>query len=360
MGKAKHYIAVTALIVVATIALRYLILEPIYRLPAAASAEAGPIDTMFQAHFWLISFLFALIMVFMLYAVVVFRRKPGDDEMGPYVHGHTGLEIAWTVIPTVIVIGFGIWGSVMLNDLIRPKPEEMTIRVWGQQWAWLFEYPEQGGITTPELILPVNQPILLEMESRDVLHAFWVPEFRVKQDLLPGRKTYLRITPTELGEYRVLCAEICGLQHAGMVAAARVVDQNEFAAWADERMAAPAFAEMTPVERGEIWYTEFGCQGCHTISVDEGERAGPTWVGMYGHEVLLLDGTTVIADDDYLRESIMDPNAKIVAGYTSPSQMAGLNFETRIPDREAEILANEGLELDIIADLIAFMQTVRE
>jgi cytochrome c oxidase subunit II len=360
MGKAKHYIAVTLLIIATTLVLRFFILGPIYTLPLAASAEAGPIDTMFDAHFWLISFLFALIMVFMLYAVVVFRRKPGDEEMGPYVHGHTGLEIAWTVIPTVIVIGFGIWGSVMLNDLIKPKEDEMTIRVWGQQWAWLFEYPEQGGITTPELILPLNQPILLEMESRDVLHAFWVPEFRVKQDLLPGRKTYLRITPTELGEYSVLCAEICGLQHAGMVAPARVVDQNEFAAWVDERLSGPAFAEMTPAERGEIWYIEFGCQACHTLSESEGVRAGPTWANIYGSEVTLTDGTRLISDDDYLRESIMNPDAKIVAGYTSPSLMAAMNFETRIPDREAEILANEGLELDIIADLIAFMQTLQE
>ena len=358
MGKAKHYIAVTVLIILTTLALRFFVLGPLYRLPPAASTQAGPIDIMFNAHFWLISFLFALIMVFMLYSVFVFRRRQGDDEMGPYIHGNTGLEIAWTIIPTMIVVGFGIWGAVVLNDLTAPNPQEMTIRVWGQQWAWLFEYPEQEGITTPELVLPLNQPVVLEMESRDVLHSFWIPEFRVKQDLLPGRKTYLRITATELGDYKIRCAEICGLQHSIMLADVRVVEQDEFVAWADERMAVPAFAEMTPEERGEIWHTEFGCLACHTTSADANPLAGPTWAGVYGREEALADGTTVTVDDAYIRESILNPNAKIVAGYADPSLMASQGYETRIPDREAELLAAEGVEIDIIADLIAYMRTL--
>jgi len=356
MGKRKHYIAVVVLIVLTTFALRFLILGPIYRLPMAASSEAGPIDTMFDAHFWLISFLFALIMVFMLYSAVVFRRKPGDEEMGSYVHGHTGLEIAWTFIPTVVVIGFGVWGAVTLNALTSPDPEEMTIRVWGQQWAWLFEYPEQEGISTPELVLPANQPIVLEMESYDVLHSFWIPEFRVKQDLMPGRKTYLRLTATEPGNYELVCAEICGLQHTTMVADVRVVSQSEFVAWADERMAGPAYAEMTPAERGEIWYTEFGCIACH--SLDGRVMAGPTWLGVYGREEQLADGTTVTVDEAYIRESIIDPTLKVVATY-NPDIMPK-DFGVRITDKEAAILAAEGVSIDIIADLIAFMQTIEE
>ncbi|MBK8988531.1 MAG: cytochrome c oxidase subunit II [Chloroflexi bacterium] len=356
MGKRKHYIAVAVLIVLTTLVLRFFILGPLYVLPTAASSEAGPIDAMFDAHFWLISFLFALIMVFMLYSAVVFRRKPGDEEMGTYVHGHTGLEIAWTFIPTVFVIGFGIWGAVTLNALTAPNPEEMTIRVWGQQWAWLFEYPQQEGITAPELILPINQPIVLEMESRDVLHSFWIPEFRVKQDLLPGRKTFLRITATELGDYKLLCAEICGLQHTTMVADVRVVSQSEFVAWADERMGGPAYAEMTPAERGEIWYTEYGCLACH--SLDGRDMAGPTWLGLYGHEAQLADGTAVPVDDDYLRESIVNPNLKLVAGYNA--DVMPQNFGERMAEKEAQILAAEGISIDTIADLIAFIQTIQE
>ncbi|MCB8988785.1 MAG: cytochrome c oxidase subunit II [Ardenticatenaceae bacterium] len=356
MGKAKHYIAVTVLVILATVFLRLLVLGPIYRLPIAASAQAGPIDTMFSAHFWMISFLFALIMVFMLYSVFVFRRKEGDNEMGPYIHGNAGLEIAWTIIPTMFVVGFGIWGAVTLNQLTKPNPDEMTIQVWGQQWAWLFQYPEQDGITTPELVLPVNQPVVLEMESRDVLHSFWIPEFRVKQDLLPGRKTYLRITPTEVGTYKVRCAEICGLQHSIMLADVRVVDQSEFTAWADELMAAPAYADLTPAARGEIWYTEFGCNACH--SLDGSVLAGPSWQGIYGHQAELADGTTATVDDAYIRESILNPNQQIVAGF-APNVMPQ-DFETRMAEKEADIAASQGADIDIINDITAFMQTIEQ
>jgi cytochrome c oxidase subunit 2 len=355
MRKAKHFIAVTVLVILSTIIMRFGILDVIYRLPVAASWEAGPIDLMFYWHFWVISFLFSLIMVLMIYSVVVFRRREGDDEPGKYIHGHTGLEITWTVIPVLFVIGFGVWGTLTLNALVAPKPDEMTIKVYGQQWAWLFEYPEQGGITTPELVLPVDQPILLEMEARDVLHSFWIPEFRVKQDLVPDTITYLRITPTKIGNYTLRCAEICGLQHSTMLSEVRVVSQEEFAAWTDERTAVPAYAEMSPEERGEIWYTELGCSGCH--SVDGAQSAGPTWQGIMGREELLEDGTTVTIDAAYIHDSIFDPNAQIVAGFNA---IMPQNYETTITDKEAELLASEGVEISIIDDLIAFMQTLEE
>ncbi|MCZ7667594.1 MAG: cytochrome c oxidase subunit II [Chloroflexi bacterium] len=167
MGKAKHYIIVATLVVISTLFLRWVLLY-LYRLPDPASAQAVPIDQMFNAHFWLISFLFSLIMVFMLYSIVVFKRRQGDDEPGPYVHGNTTIEIIWTVIPVLVVIGFGYWGVTVLNALTAEQPDEMTIKVYGQQWSWQFEYPEQEGITSSDLILPVDQKILLEMESLDV------------------------------------------------------------------------------------------------------------------------------------------------------------------------------------------------
>ena len=356
MGKAKHYITVAVLIVISTFFLRW-VLSYLYRLPVAASTQAVGIDQLFNAHFWLIAFLFSLIMVFMLYAVVVFKRKEGDDEPGPHVHSNTGLEIAWTVIPIFFVIGFGYWGVTLLNALTSQQPNEMVVKVYGQQWVWQFEYPEQEGITSQELVLPIDQKILLEMESKDVLHSFWIPEFRVKQDLVPDTITNLRITPTKLGDYRLLCAEICGLNHSLMKADVRVVSQSEFDAWVEEKLNTPAYADMTPAERGEIWYTELGCIGCHNLTGDPG-GAGPTWKGIYGRQEQLLDGSTVTVDDAYIIESILNPNAKIVAGYTDPSLMAGQNYETRIPERAAEILANEGVEIDIIDDIIAFMKTI--
>jgi cytochrome c oxidase subunit 2 len=354
MGKAKHYIVVTVLVIFSTLGTRGL-LTYLYRLPVAASAQAVPIDNMFDVHFWLISFLFSLIMVFMLYSVVVFKRKEGDDEPGPYVHGHTGLEILWTIIPVIVVLGFGYWGVVMLSALTTENPEEMTIKVYGQQWSWQFEYPEQENITSPTLVLPIDQPILLDMESRDVLHSFWIPEFRVKQDLVPQTVTYLRITPTKEGEYTLRCAEICGFDHTKMLADVLVVSQSEFDAWVEERLDVPAYGEMTAEERGEIWYTELGCAGCHNLTGDPG-GAGPTWQGIYGREEQLTDGTSVIVDHAYIYSSILEPDSQIVEGFNEG--IMPKNLGTRIDERQAEILVNEGIEIGIIDDLIAFMQTI--
>ncbi|MCZ7667593.1 MAG: hypothetical protein M5U34_10445 [Chloroflexi bacterium] len=179
----------------------------------------------------------------------------------------------------------------------------------------------------------------------------------MKQDLVPQTLTYLRITPTVEGDYTLRYAEICGFDHAMMLADVVVMNRSDFDAWAEEKQAKPAYADLTPAERGEIWYTELGCAGCHNLTGAPG-GAGPSWKGIYGHEQALLDGTTITVDDAYIQESILDPNAKIVAGFTEPSLMALQGYETRIPDRQAEILASEGVEIDIIADLIAFIQTL--
>jgi cytochrome c oxidase subunit 2 len=355
MARAKHFIIVALLIVAATLGLRFLFTF-ILATPVAASAEAVPIDAMFNAHFWMIAFLFSLIMVFMVYSVAVFRRVPDDETDAAYVHGNTALEISWTVIPTIVVIGFGLWGAAVLNDLIAPKPNEMTINVTGRQWSWSFAYPEQGDFGSGELVLPVNQPVVLQMEAEDVLHSFWVPEFRVKQDLVPGRVIPLRFTPTLPGEYKVRCAEMCGLQHSTMLAPVRVVSQEEFDAWVEERLAVPLFGDMTPEERGAFWHSAegFACAGCHSLDGTPG--AGPTWQGLYGRQEQLTDGTTVTADDEYIRSSIIDPNHQIVAGF-NPNVMPQ-NYEELFAARESEIAAAEGIEIDIIADIIAFIQTL--
>ncbi len=357
MGRAKHFIIVTLLVILATLGLRFLF-SFIFARPVAASAEAIPIDTMFGAHYWVIAFLFALIMVLMLYSAFVFRRRSGDETDAPHVHGNTALEIAWTVIPTLAVIGFGVYGATVLNDLIAPKPNEMSVEVVGRQWAWSFGYPEQEDIVSGELVLPVNRPIVLQMESEDVLHSFWVPEFRVKQDLVPGRVIPLRFTPTLPGEYTVRCAEMCGLQHTTMLAPVRVVSQEDFDAWVEERLSVPLFGEMTPEERGALWHSAegFACAGCHSLDGTPG--AGPTWQGLYGREEVLTDGTTITADDEYIHTSIVDPNAQIVQGF-NPNVMPQ-NYEELFAAREAEIMAAEGVEIDIIADIIAFIQTLEE
>lgn len=351
MGKFKHAIAVAVLILITATGLFFLF-DWLFPLPKPASAQAVPIDIMFRSHFIMMAILFALIMVIILYSVIVFRRRPDDTEDGPHVHGHTGLEIAWTVIPTLAVVGFGIYGTAVLGEITSEQDNEMTVSVTGEQWAWSFEYPVQD-VRSNRLVLPVGQPVVLELESKDVLHSFWVPEFRVKQDLVPGTIKTLRVTPTELGSYRLGCAEICGTGHAGMIADVEVVSQAAFEQFLVD--AAFRYSDLSPEARGEQFYVELGCSGCHSLDGTTG--VGPTWQGIWMREEMLVDGTTVIVNEEYIRNSILSPDAQIVQGF-NPGIMSAQDFPTRIAELEEQILASEGAEIDVIADLIAFMQTL--
>lgn len=355
MSNSRHFAIVAVLVVLVTLGLR-LFFGAIFALPLAASAEAGPIDGFFSIHYWMISFLFALIMVIMLYSAVVFRRKSDDDEDGPHIHSNTALEIGWTVVPTVIVLGFGVYGAILLNDLVAPKPEEVVIQVEARQWGWKFTYPEQDNLVSGKLALQVGQPVVLEMSSVDVIHSFWVTEFRVKQDLVPGRTTVLRFTPTVTGDYRVRCAEICGTGHADMRADVLVMEPDAYAAWIEEAANVPVYAELEPAARGELWYNDpnLNCVGCHTL--DGSANAGPTWQGIIGRQEALVDGSVVVADDAYIRSSILNPNEQIVAGF-QPGVMPQ-NFADVIAELEQNILDTQGTEVDVIEDLIDFMETL--
>jgi cytochrome c oxidase subunit 2 len=359
MRNRRHYFVVTGLVLVAAV-LVYFLLDRIYQLPTAASDEADTIDNMFDVYFGLIAFMFSLIMVFMIYAAFAFRRKPDDTTDAAHIRGNMRLEVVWTIIPTIIVLALGGWGATTLSALTKAKTNEVEIAVTGQQWLWSFEYPEHDSITSGELVLLVDQPVLLKMTSTDVIHSFWVPEFRVKQDLVPGMETLLRITPTDAGEYTLACAEICGLSHTDMVADVRVLNQNAYNAWVDENLQAPVFADLSAEERGEIWYGTqpgFGCVACH--SVDGSAGVGPTWLGLFGRQENLDDGTTILVDDAYLRESILYPNAQIVEGYLA-NIMSNQDYETLFSEAQADILANEGVEIDIVDDLIAYIKTLEE
>ena len=350
----RHLLIVAVLVVVGTL-ITYYLLTSIYQLPEAASAEADPIDQLFTGHFLFISFFFSLIVVFVLYSIVAFRRKPEDEEPAAQFHGNTPLEIIWTIIPLIIVIGFGIWGWDVLNKVTAEASEEMVVRVIGQRWSWSFEYPDEPDVgRVSEMVLPVNQPVLLEMESIDVLHSFWVPEFRVKQDLLPQTQTTLRITPTEEGVYKIRCAEICGTLHSSMLADVRVESQAEFDAWLSEQ--AGAVANLSPVERGAQWSAQFACAGCH--STDGSAMAGPTWLGIYGSEESLADGSSVTVDDQYLLQSILEPSAQIVAGFADGVMPA--TYEEQFATEEARLLESAGVEIDIAADLITYIQSLSD
>ncbi|HBY08525.1 MAG TPA: cytochrome c oxidase subunit II [Chloroflexi bacterium] len=319
----KHFIGVAVLVVILT-ALVGLALNTLGLLPDVASLQGQYIDGLFQVHTWIIAFLFALIVGFMLYSIIVFRRKEGDESDAEHIEGNNALEITWTVVPLITVLSVAVLGANTLSKVTAVDPGAMEVKVIGQQWAWRFEYPE-AGVVSDVLYLPKGQQALLEMESMDVLHSFWVPEFRVKQDLMPGSTTELRITPTEIGDYTVRCAEVCGLQHTYMLADVKVVSEGDFNTW----LSAEAAIADDPVARGQKVYESYGCKACHTI--DGSPLVGPSFLGAFGRTVELADGTTVLADADYFYNSIINPTSQIVAGF--PPAMPQ-NFADQLSDQQ--------------------------
>jgi len=310
---AKH-IAIASVLALVVSALLLLGLQFVQLLPGpAASSQGVLVDRLFHWEVYVIAFVFALVMAFMLYGIVVFRRKPGDTGEGTYFKGNTPLEIAWTVIPLVVVCAFAIASGRDLTRILQASPNEMVIEVTGFQFGWRFYYPD-AGVSSSELYLPRGEPILFRITSEDVIHDFWVPEFRIKQDAVPGQWHSLRITPTEAGDYTVLCNEMCGYAHAQMLAPVHVVEFDQFRAWVTQQKAgAPPAGTASTVGTGKTLVDQSGCLGCH--SADGSESHGPTLKGLYGSQVQLEDGSTVVADDGYLAESIRDPGAKIVAGF---------------------------------------------
>jgi cytochrome c oxidase subunit 2 len=309
-GRALHLIIASILVVVSTILL-ILGMEAIRILPPQASAQAVTIDWLFNLEFKVIAFLFSLIVVFMLYSIIVFRRRKGDETDAAHIEGSSRLEVAWTIAPLATVMVFAYLGSVNLAQTIAPEARPLRVEVIGRQWAWSFVYPEQG-IVSDELYLPEGRQALLLLRSDDVIHSFWVPEFRVKQDALPGGTDFvrpLRVTPTMVGEYKVRCAEMCGTQHAYMESPVHVVSAEDFDAWA----ARSSGLSEDPVERGQKWATDFGCVACH--STDGTRLVGPSWVELCDGEEVLSNGEVVPVTEEYVRESILSPDAQIVAGF---------------------------------------------
>jgi cytochrome c oxidase subunit 2 len=204
-------------------------------LPEQASEERQGIDLVFWVTVAICIFVFAVVAAVSIYAGVKFRVRPDDESDGPPIHGHTGIEIVWTAVPTILVTIIAVLSAVVLAQNDSPKGDPLRVEVLAQQYAWQFTYPEQGGIKATNLYLPIDRSTRLVITARDVLHSFWVPEFGQKQDAVPGIFTTLVITPTKTGEYRLICTELCGLGHALMRTRAIVLSQPEFEAWTQEQ-----------------------------------------------------------------------------------------------------------------------------
>lgn len=333
----RHFVIVGVLTVVVGF-LTYIGLTALGLMPVEASAQSLPIDWMWNLDVLAMAFLLAVVMVPLIYSLIVFRRRKGETGDGEHIADNQKLEITWTVIPLIIVFIYAYLGAYTLGETQVEDPNAMVVNVTAHQWDWSFTYPD--GFTSNELHLPVNKQVLLKMQSLDVIHSFWVPEFRVKQDVIPGRVTEYRITPIKLGNYKVRCAELCGTSHSYMIRPVIVTSQADYDAWAKQQVAAMAALQAAGgPEAGKALVAQSGCGGCH--SIDGSKLTGPTWQGLFGSQVKLADGTTVTADEAYLIESIKDPSAKVVAGF---------------PDG---IMPQFGLSDDQIKNIVSYIETLK-
>lgn len=288
-------------------------------LPESASTLAPELDSLFYFVYWVSVVLFVGVVACMLYFAYKYRRsEPG--ERAELVQENKLIEISWVIIPTILVLIVFTWGfRLFIRQGVAP-PDAYQINVRAQQWSWLFEYP--NGATSNELHVPVNRPVRLKMSSTDVLHSFFVPAFRVKQDVLPNRYSYVWFEATQRDTFKVLCTEYCGTGHSGMLADVVVQSQAQFEDWIES---AGAPEDMPLPQLGERLYTQQGCATCH--SLDGSRTVGPSFQNLYGSEETLSDGSTVTVDENYLRESILKPGAQIVQGFQNvmPASFSSLS-----------------------------------
>ncbi|HUP33129.1 MAG TPA: cytochrome c oxidase subunit II [Gaiellaceae bacterium] len=273
-------------------------------LPTSASEEMDRIEFVFWFTTVICVGVFAIVAAVIVYSVLRFRVAPEDESDGPPIHGHTGLEIVWTAIPAVLVTAISIVSAIVLakNDDAGPNP--LRIAVTAQQFAWKFEYPGESPVTSGRLVLPVGQAVKLTLHSLDVIHSFWVPELGQKSDAVPGVETTLVITPTRKGDFSLVCTELCGLGHSTMRAAVRVVDRAEY----DEFLAAEAAGGGgADADSGEAIFTAAGCGGCHAFEpAGSDAEVGPAL------DEIDPGGAPL---EEFMRESIVDPEAVIAEGY---------------------------------------------
>lgn len=310
--------------------------EGSFWMPVQASNFAEDVDRTFHFIYYVALFFFIIIAGAMFAFIIVYRRRSEDQKVGLATH-NTPLEIAWSVGPAVLLAVMFWWGFKGFMRMRTPVENSYEVRVNAQKWSWEFVYP--NGVSDSELHIPVDRPIRLVMFSADVLHACFIPAFRVKRDVVPGRYSDLRFIATKTGEFPLLCAEYCGTSHSDMRSTVHVYDEAGFQDYlktADpfylmtkeeypEYIADPVkFVEAhkddsrfkrlkVPVEMGQELYNKKGCKTCHTL--DGSANTGPTWKGLFGRHETFTDGGGVTVDENYIRESVLDPGKHVVQGF---------------------------------------------
>jgi len=273
--------------------------------PESASTIASRVDALYFFLLAIAIFFSLLIAGLIVYFAVKFHRRQ-PDEVGARIHGSLVLELAWTAVPLLIVLVIFVWGASVFFAMARPPDETLDIYVVGKQWMWKFQHLD-GQREINELHVPVGRAVKLIMTSEDVIHDLFVPAFRTKADVLPGRYTTIWFQPTKPGTYHLFCAEYCGTRHSGMTGRVVVMDSTEYQTWLSG--GAP---EGSLAESGAKLFASLACNTCHR---PDAQGRGPVLEGLFGKSVTLQNGETVTVDESYVRESILTPAAKVAAGF---------------------------------------------
>jgi len=276
---------------------------PLY--PEQASNFAPQVDNLVLFMMAVCLFFAVAICAAVVYFFLKYQRQ-SPDEIGEPIHGDLRLEIAWIVLPFFLLLAMFGWGAAIYVDYRHTPSDTLDVYVIGKQWMWKLQQPN-GRKEINELHVPINRNIRLIMASEDVIHDFSVPSFRVKMDVVPGHYNTMWFRPIKTGQYHFFCSQYCGTNHAVMGGWVTVMEPEDYAKWLSG-----ASLSGDPVAVGEKLYTELACSTCHLA---DGKGRGPSYSGLYGSRVKLADGSTVTADDAYIRESILQPNVKIVAGF---------------------------------------------
>jgi cytochrome c oxidase subunit 2 len=303
--------------------------------PKAASTIAPRVDALYLFMVWLTIVLTTIIAVLIVYYAVKYRRANKVDRTRPATS--IWVEIVWILAPLPILLLIFFWGAEVFFVMARPPADTMEFTVVGKQWMWKFQHPT-GQREIDTLHIPVGRAIRFKMISQDVIHSMFVPAFRVKQDVLPGRYTTLWFEATEVGEYHLFCAEYCGTKHAAMRGTVTVMTARDYQEWLSG-----GGEQEPPAVAGQKIFEQLRCGSCHLGG--GAQQRGPALHNLFGSPVKLADGSNVVADENYLRESIVRPQARVVAGYQPIMPSYAVNFETN----------EEGL-----LDLIAYLKAMNE
>ncbi|MBI1386964.1 MAG: cytochrome c oxidase subunit II [bacterium] len=292
-------------------------------MPPQASSASSHVDVVFYFIYWLSVFFFVLIVGLMTAFVFMYRRREGHEAQKTPTHS-TILEVTWTGIPLLLVFVIFYMGFKTFIDMKVPPANSYRINVIGQKWTWGFQYP--NGYIDGDLHAPIDTPVELVITSDDVTHSLFVPAFRLKMDAVPGRYNKVWFKAVHAGEYPLFCAEYCGTNHSNMTAQAIVHEKGDFEAWLEK---ASNFVETMPLpEAGQKLYKIRGCAQCHSTDGSAGD--GPTFKGIWGHKVVFRDGSEGVVDENYVRESLMDPTAKVVKGFDAIMP----TFKGKLRDKE--------------------------